>query len=456
MFSTTTILKIIKPLTDTGHRIVALPDTMPDHLRCAALPTIHTNKPINRAICAGIVDMQTNDKSYKAMEIDSAALIANSIDKSIGYIRSEVIPLCEKFANEMDSVLDHSELLVAYKVHEVEVPKLIYNPIINHKSDASYSTEDDFALDLSQGLVTPFESYLRSNAVAFIDWYDHNGKGIINELLSKKMFSSGIVIETIFGDRFGDVKPDIVNAFDRLIAGILLTTFFMHERLMGISSGTAKYVELQIKRANINLHKALAKRVRIIERAIRLNRLVIANADPVLLVNKRVLEDYYEKGGTMDALLGLVASNDTSRTTVDEIIESQIELTSLFKRNVAIKTQANANSKLTHLSRYAKDAIDEYLDNIDFPEMVMLESAKELAYKEIDEGVSKRTIDPTEFAKCVIAKGMFYFTNAFDFLNYMETAQKNNKDLSQVECAWLASVELYAEYVADSLTIEKY
>jgi hypothetical protein len=460
MFSTIKILQEVKGLTDRGYKVTAVNDTLPEAL-AGDTPVTIEGASLTRSISAGIVGMQRTSPCYKAVALPAVKTLTETVDQSTGYIRKTIIPMCEAYAAEISNFIDHADvdMMVGFKVYEMEVPEWVYDSYIGFKQNASYSSEIDLALNVTF-IMDDFKTFLESFAVKYIDWFNQGGEQCVHKAVRGGLFSSTIVIENIYGNQYVDTKPDVINFFDHVLAGLLITKFLEATNLVHVRDGESNYVTLQLKRNTISLFSILKRRINVIERAIRLNRLVVVRQNPVLSVNKRVLEEYYAKGGTIDALLGIIVTNDeryANLTRLDDIIANQIELTAIFKKHVGLKTRAHQLNNRQMLATIARDAVDVYINKVDYPSFISKEDSRTKAYNCIDCACKEgKDIEPYEFAKHVIAKQVFFFTNAYKFLNYMEAAQKDDKALSQIECAWLANVQLYCEYAADSLTIEKY
>lgn len=203
-----------------------------------------------------------------------------------------------------------------------------------------------------------------------------------------------------------------------------------------------------------NYGKSLtSKALRLVNMSLKLNKLVISNERNCITVNANIYEQYLDDGGTADAMMGRCVANDNVNTK-NGVLEKVVEYTALNRRNAASLESAYRKMTLKHTKYALRTWASKHMKELETPQPVDKQYGLRLANAAIESLTISDIKDTYTCSKNIVAKNLYYFTNANEYLSYMDEALKTNPELSAEEASMVATMETLCDYAAGNLSIE--
>jgi len=189
--------------------------------------------------------------------------------------------------------------------------------------------------------------------------------------------------------------------------------------------------------------------------------IVVVEGDMVkkrIVVNKSIYRDYLTKGGTSEALLGMLVSSRYiySMSAILDSVESLTRTwntyisTTRYKDEIQIKQLFIEQIKSMVLLGLENPTELEKGYFAEYP------NAKTEIMKKVDEEIAhlshRLTQDLFHTALHMIAKARFYYTGAYDILNEITMITESNEDIDPREAANLATMKYIIRYLLAQVT----
>jgi hypothetical protein len=165
------------------------------------------------------------------------------------------------------------------------------------------------------------------------------------------------------------------------------------------------------------------------------------------------------QGGSMEVVLG-AATSGYKATLLADVLRDKEELANRWKTYCMFHNASVSNNTINVFKNILESGFYDMIDK-NYGETLAKEPAfadfKTNAIAILKESINKATLadmeDPRKIALTIIAKGMFYYTDAYDILNRGEEVMEANPDMDVREAMLISSIEYMARYLADQMTI---
>jgi hypothetical protein len=171
-------------------------------------------------------------------------------------------------------------------------------------------------------------------------------------------------------------------------------------------------------------------------------------------VHEGLYNSWLNEGGSPEALLGMLVSGRPhySLSAISEnkdalcraweqyVSLSQASLCEEQRRRFTVYAEAEVLAGLSELSELEQEFLIEAPNHRDLVQKRVRAQIEHLAHRIMD--------DPLHTALHLVAKGRFGFTAAYDILQKMEQAAKENPEIDPREAALLAAVDYIGRYLA--------
>lgn len=277
-----------------------------------------------------------------------------------------------------------------------------------------------------------------------------------------------------------DVTPNLQNYWDRVFNQYVdegsidadVQSMTVHDRIdygMVMVLGATSIINKpdNVKTMGLNDLRRCCHQIRlrgkgIIRRAnrhltssIKLGRLVLSNERNCITVNSEVYQQYLDDGGTADSIMGRSIAND-SVNGKKQILDKVIEYTATYRRNSAALESASRVNKLKRTKSGLRRWVNTHMASLETAAPIDKRYGLQLAYASIEALRTSDIEDTYQCCKGIVARDLYYFTNAFEFLDYMDQAVKHNPELNPDEAAMVATLETVSDYAVGQLYLEDY
>ena len=369
--------------------------------------------------------------------------MADRIAASTTYIKTTVVDAvleCRDYTNSM--VTENYEETPDITIRERSMPELLYS--------------DNLPVDLNvKSPVTSIARYTVASPITI----NADTTGVASEEIQLWLDTTPNV-QTYWNNLFVDTsdEPRIANEvakltpYDRIDYGLTMvlgSTAILNNPNSVTSMGLE---EITTKMRDVRRYgkSVIQKAVRYIEMSLKLNKLVISNERNCITVNGPVYQQFLDDGGTADAMLGRSIANDGVNGK-KAILENVIEYTAVNRRNNAAVESSNRRMTLKYTKSALRQWVSKHTKEMVTPTPVDKQYGLRLAFEAID-GITVSDLENTyECSKNIVAKNIYYFTNANEYLGYMDQAIKHNPELTPAEASTVATIESICDYAISNL-----
>lgn len=449
------------------------------------LPAILANRPAGSThyqtleVRAGEVAAITGgfggDAQHSRKQMAMVEDLGPSITAHISFARNVVAPMVIELGTKLQNFRDHQAPLSPisfFDVQACEIPAILKDEAFVAGDLLSYQ---DVQLQDHEWVSFSFPALQNQSCLDFINL----GSDRLNELLGKWAMSlpEGY-LDNVHKATFekGDVKDNWQyelyllsgqNSNPYTILNLSLATYLIAKKYMVQPAAIPDMTNARYKEVVRQIIDYAATRlwgaIKTIARQTNSGVMVVeANVrEKRVVVHKDLYATWLAEGNCPEILLGMLTSGKV-QYSMRTIAENKAELLRDWEQYVSL---AQADIKIELRQRFMQFAEAEAV--------LGLQELSELEQEYLNDNPNHRTVaakrikeqveylghrimdDPMHTALHLVAKGRFAFTSAYDILQGMEQAAKDNPEIDPREAALLSAIDYIGHYLADQLKITK-
>lgn len=412
------------------------------------------------------------NKSVHDLELDSLVItISDAVSQHFSFAKNTVRPLVKTLAGEIQrrmsaypSVASFNPTLTKWDIPLPMLNEAVKEAILEHK-DTAYG-----------------EIHRRTVALPSIDAAAaleliKTGSGSVDEEVTIWLATKPAdYLESIFNTVFAanDIGQSTAS-FETLVntprdgVSAALAVYFYASKLIdnppeGVAMSLSEYrIQMGdlLQQAALRLSYAYAKR----ELDISTKLLILKPGTDEVVVFSPVYDEWVAAGGNNAIIFGTICT-DRPALFVPALDESSAESLKVWEQQNRFLTVVQANKRFVNMKAAILHEAEELIathmtecfgsvvlaDAIDFksPEVVQSVLKIEEYIAALDETDLK---DVWKISTELVAKCIFYYTDAFKILMGIDAAFKENPDIDVAEAALISLVEYVSDYVADQLVV---
>lgn len=396
---------------------------------------------------------------------ETAVPLGDTLKAHLSYARNTVRPAVQEYYERISTALAAMPTTVSYNppIIKFDLPEPLINPIlsaeVNGFADKPYfpinktGTAPERTAEQVLELLSTGNNVLDGDLVV---WANRKGVEFFSEVWNAVFRTEG---QTTSASALMD-KED--GGVDVALVCFLAGRRLIDDPLEGTESSLADWKSFCadiVDQAGLRLAHALQER----SRDFNVKRVVISYCRDKIVVNAPVYQDFLANGGSDAIIFGADLSGKRPIFT-NELLESASDYITAWQTQNNAMTVAAANRRYSDarylLVQKAEELIEANFANY-FPQpggegaqVTSFEHpAVQTALKEINKILEK---EPEEFANLwkiateVVAKGIFYYTDAYRLLSDINYISELNPGISAGEAAMLATIEYVVDYIVDT------
>lgn len=422
----------------------------------------------NGSIFEYVSPMGENEKRINEV----AEIIGNSVRTDLLVLKNKLYPEMEKYITLVDENLKNTKpekRADKYYIKELNIPD-----IIKELKDQNYVTSSTNVADLpittlSIDLVENWKDYLVHNNQVINSYMNQILNSYSDEnlrLIWLKIFSN----VSKSNDAIGNLLYSGIETIEELLIVWLLTTNLLKNKPSGIKVNSDTFDSvMETLRTNV------ANRISYIYNEYseneNLGMLIISvrNSDRylkegfVINVNKDVYNDFIEKGGNAEIVLGMVAGKHSyayEKGLAKNILTQADEYKNSWNKFV---TLSDTLDKLDEPKRYKisysialTKLYEQFPDDLKDIIKLDLDKAEELLLKHLDSKPDYELVEIDELALELFQYILVPQTNFGTYVTNMMGYKKMNPDLTTAQTASLATIDLILTYLLNHVSVNNF
>lgn len=441
-----------------------------------------------RAVNVEMMTVSYDKSSLHSLKIEALADdIAPFITSHLSHVRNTVAPLVTELTEKLQRFQETAKAIdpsTSFEIVECKVPEFLLDDSFVSGGLENYDTS---SVDY------PYETRCINNQMAEnlgINWHDSvkmaEFLNVGNDRLNKMIFEwistlpEGFMDKT-FHSTFADYeddkyKPDwkfnlpgkhgsqtnIYHSLNVLTASFLISSSIMRVtkgvKLMGVEK-----IRDQARKVLDYCGGMINRHLRTITRQVTGNVMVneVDTGARKAYVHEPVYAAWLQKGGSPDAILGMIASGQVYHD-VQAIDEASAKLMRSWSAYVTLSQTEVRQDLRNRLVTYIKSEVLHGLNDLTPIEVEYANGDQNFRQKvaahiekEIERLGHRITEDLAHTALHLIAKARFFYTSAYTILSQMEEVSKHSPDIDPREAALLATITYIGEYFENQLVVER-
>lgn len=443
----------------------------PEELNAAYQPTADE---IEADSSMGVVDEDgTSYGSQHALILEEEVTrLADDVRSHLAFARGVVTPAVKEYHQRIENRLNALPTAITYNpiILKNGLPEPLYTQIVADalkpyagvKYQPITLRPQAPALELEQILELLTSGNASLDAETSI-WVNKVGSDLVKQVYDV-VFSSRNDVD----GNYASLVENKVTGTDAALAAFLIGRRVLDNPIEGcaVSLGdwTVAVGEI-VDQAGLRLVHAVG----VHEQDAKANMLITTYNTERVNVNAVVYENFLSSGGNDAILFGNLLA-DTPDLYVGPILDKASENLERWERKNRMMTTAAANRRFVDIKSIARAELIALLSsnlalyypqagdggqavlNLDHPLVVRaIEEVEALIEQFTLEGIQ----DTWRVATELIAKGVFYYTDAFQILDGINRASAINPDIDAMEASFLSTVEYVADYLFEKLSVVK-